>query len=184
VIKPASLREHLTAAVPELGRDPDRLLVFIKEGSLVATYVTGLSFEYRYALHLIVTDFAGHPDTIMVPLLAWLSRHQPELLANPDLRERIAFDAELLANDKVDLELKLPLTERVGVHPRPGGGYNAEHYPEPTLEPGWPAEHWQLYVRGELVAEWGATPPPGDVAPPDAGNLVAVLADTWSSLDW
>lgn len=154
MIKPASLREHLNAAVPELGRDPDRLLVFIKQGSLVATYAAGLSFEYRYTLHLIVTDFAGHPDAIMVPLMVWLSRQQPELLANPALRESIAFDAELLANDKVDLEIKLPLTERVGVHARAAGGFDVEHYPEPELEQALPGGRWDVYLKGEWIGGW------------------------------
>ncbi|MFC3549457.1 phage tail protein [Lysobacter cavernae] len=154
MIKPDSLRAHITTAVPELARDPDRLLIFIERGSLVATYAPGLSFEYRYTLSLIVTDFAGHPDAVMVPLLVWLSRHQPELLANPDRREQIGFEAELLANDKVDLEIKVPLTERVGVHPRDGGGYDIEHYPEPELEVAFPPGRWDVYLKGEWIGGW------------------------------
>lgn len=159
MIKPASLREHLTAAIPELGRDPDRLLVFIKDGSLVATFAPGLSFEYRYTLTLIITDFAGHPDAVMVPLMVWIAQQQPELLANPALRERIAFDAELLANDKVDLELKLPLTERVGVHVREAGGYDVVHYPEPELEAALPGGRWDVYLQGEWIGGWDVLPP-------------------------
>ena len=75
----------------------------------------------------------------MVPLLVWVARHQSELLANPDLRERIAFDAELLANDKVDLEIKLPLTERVGVHPRRTAAARWSTTPSPRLEAPYPA---------------------------------------------
>ncbi|TWR01367.1 phage tail protein, partial [Xanthomonas vasicola] len=48
MIKPASLRAHLVAALPDLARDADRLLVFIDAGSLVSTYQPGLSFEYQY----------------------------------------------------------------------------------------------------------------------------------------
>ncbi|MGH8076837.1 MAG: phage tail protein [Lysobacter sp.] len=154
MIKPGSLREHLTAALPELRRDPDKLLVFIDRGSVVSTAAPGLSFEYRYTLNLILTDYAGHPDAVMVPLLVWLASHQPELLANPSLREQIAFEADLLANDKVDLDIKIPLTERVGVHARVGGGFDIEHYPEPQLELHLLAEHWALYVKNELVATW------------------------------
>ncbi|WP_082576613.1 phage tail protein [Lysobacter sp. Root604] len=154
MIKPTSLREHLTAAIPELGRDPDRLLVFIKDGSLVGTFAPGLSFEYRYTLNLIITDFSGHPDAVMVPLMVWIEQQQPELLANPALRERIAFDAELLANDKVDLELKLPLTERVGVHAREAGGYDVVHYPEPELETVLPGGRWDVYLQGEWIGGW------------------------------
>lgn len=158
MIKPASLREHLTAALPELRRDPEKLLVFIDRGSVVATAAAGLSFEYRYTLNLILTDYAGHPDAVMVPLLIWLARHQPELLANPTLREQIAFEADMLSNQKVDLDIKIPLTERVGVHPLSGGGHSIEHYPEPQFEGNLEAQHWEIYVKGELVAEWDVPP--------------------------
>lgn len=129
--KPASLRAHLVAALPDLAINPDQLLVFIDGGSVVSTYALGLSFEYRYTLNLILTDYAGHPDSLIVPLLEWLTVEQSELLANPDRREQIAFEADIVANDKVDLSLKLPLTERVGVTPREGGGYDIEHFAEP-----------------------------------------------------
>lgn len=152
--KPESLRALMTAVNPELARDPDRLVVFIDEGSMVSTFAEGLSFEYRYTLNLVFTDFAGHPDAIMVPLLTWIKVHQSELLANPANRERIAFEADLLSNDAVDLSIKIPLTERVGVHPRPGGGHNVEHYPEPQLEVALQAQHWQIWLKDELIAEW------------------------------
>jgi hypothetical protein len=158
MLKPGSLRTHLTAAIPELRRNPDQLLVFIDQGSLVATNAEGLSFEYRYTLRLILTDFAGHPDAVMVPLLVWIGIHQSELLAHPSLREQIQFEAELVANDKVDLEIKIPLTERVGVHALPEGGYNVEHYPEPQPEGHLEAEHWEIYAGGELIAEWDVPP--------------------------
>ncbi|MFK3649284.1 phage tail protein [Lysobacter enzymogenes] len=156
MIKPDSLRAQLAAAIPELKRDPDRMLLFIKEGGLSATLAPGFSFEYRYTLHLIITDFAGHPDAVMVPLLVWLARNQSELLANPALRDGIAFEAELLANDKVDLEIRLPLTERVGVHKQEGGGYKVEHYPEPEIESALPAGRWDVYLRGEWIGGWDA----------------------------
>lgn len=152
--KPESLRALLAAVHPELARDPDRLVVFIDEGSMVSTNAEGLSFEYRYTLNLVFTDYAGHPDAIMVPLLTWIKIHQSELLANPANRERIAFEADLLSNNAVDLSIKIPLTERVGVHPRAGGGHNVEHYPEPQLEVVLQAQHWQIWLKDELIAEW------------------------------
>lgn len=154
MFKPDSLRAHLTAAMPELATDPDRFLVFIDEGSLVSTFAGGLSFEYRYTLNLVLTDFTLHPDALMVPLLIWLRTHQPELLANPDRREQIAFEADLIDNARIDLSVRLPLTERVGVHPRGDGGHDIEHYPEPQPEPNFTAEHWQLYLKGQLLLEW------------------------------
>ena len=157
MFKPASLRAFLTSANPELARDPDRLLVFIDEGSLQATLAPGLSFEYSYTLNLILTDYAGHPDAIMVPLLIWVRQHQSELLANPDNRDKISFEADILANDAVDLSIKIPLTERVGVHPRTTGtGHAITHYPEPQYEtttdaPPAPRELW---LDGVLIASW------------------------------
>ena len=43
--KPNSLRQHLAAAIPDLQRDPDRLLVFADEGNVVANATASLSFE-------------------------------------------------------------------------------------------------------------------------------------------
>lgn len=154
MIKPPSLREHLTAALPELRRDPEKLQVFIDAGQIIATGVPGLSFEYQYSLNIVLLDYAGHPDAVMVPLLAWLAVHQPELLHNPEQRQRIRFEADLLDGGRVDLSIEIPLTERVGVHPRPEGGHTVVHYPEPVPEGFAAGEHWQLYLRDDLLAEW------------------------------
>ncbi|MGK4474145.1 phage tail protein [Aeromonas molluscorum] len=35
-----------------------------------------------------IIDFAGHPDQLVVPLLAWLRQHQPELMTNPTSGKR------------------------------------------------------------------------------------------------
>ncbi|MCD7096988.1 phage tail protein [Stenotrophomonas sp. MMGLT7] len=113
--KLGSLRAALAAAVPELARDPDRMLVFIDQGTLAGTSAPGRSFEYRYTLNLIVTDFAGHPDSIMLPLLDWVRVHQVDLLENYGNHDKITFEVDVLANDKVDLDIKLPLTESVAV---------------------------------------------------------------------
>ncbi|MDO5609484.1 MAG: phage tail protein [Pseudomonadota bacterium] len=154
MIKPTDLRQHLTAALPDLARDPDRLIIFMRDGQLIATAVPGLSFEYRYTLALLVTDYSGEPDALMVPVLEWLSRHQPELFANPDLRQNIRFEAEVLSNAAVDIEITLPLTERVGVHPRAGGGMTIEHYPEPVIETTMRPGRWDVYLRDEWISGW------------------------------
>jgi len=158
MIKPNSLREHLTAALAEIRRDPDKLQIFIKAGKIVSTAVPNLSFEYQYTLSVLFTDFAGHPDAIMVPLLSWVALNQPELLANPDSqRQGIGFEADIIDKDLTDILIEVPITERVGVHARPDGiSYDVEHYPEPTPIPGWPAAHWQVFLRDELIAEWDA----------------------------
>ena len=84
MLKPGSLRAHLTAALPELARDPEKLVVLARAGRTICTGTASLSFEYAYTLQVIVLDYAGHADAVVVPLLAWVARNQPELLDNPD----------------------------------------------------------------------------------------------------
>lgn len=163
--KLASLREALTAAVPQLRTDPDKLAVFAEGGNTVASAAgQSLSFEYRYTAKLLLLDFAGTADSVMVPLLLWVREHQCELLDNADLRERgIQFIAELLNSKTVDIEIKLQLTEAVRVRPRAGAPstgtaaqrWDITHLPEPPRLMGNEiADHVQIYLRDELVAEW------------------------------
>lgn len=132
--KANELREYLTRHNEFLSTNPDRLHVFVDDGSVHCTGTGNLSHEYRYTLTIVVTDYAGQADTIMLPLLAWLRVKQPELLINPDRRANaIQFDVELLNHESADIEIKLPLTERVVVKPSgAGGALMAEHVDEPT----------------------------------------------------
>ena len=131
MMKATSLREALTAAVPHLAAHPEALHVFVDEGNVVGTGTRTLGFEYRYTLTLIVTDYPHSPDTIVVPVLAWLRTNQPDTFTNPDKREdAFKFEAEILNHTTVDLSIKLKLTERVTVKVE-GAGYQVEHHPEP-----------------------------------------------------
>lgn len=160
--KPESLRAHLLAAVPELRHNPDRLLVFIDKGRLRSTAAGGLSFEYGYTLNLLFTDYAGHPDAIAIPLLAWLLVNQSELLVNLEKgKEAIQFEADVLANDKVDLSITLPLTERVIVRKQADGTLQVTHAEEPRYTEQLESTHLQVFAGGELLAEWDTAAPTG-----------------------
>ncbi|MCC8342812.1 phage tail protein [Stutzerimonas kunmingensis] len=160
--KPSALRAHLLAAVPELHKNPDRLLVFIDNGTIRSTAAPGLSFEYSYTLNIILTDYAGHPDAVAIPLLAWLLVNQPELLTNLEKgKTAIAFEADVLDNSKVDLSLKLPLTERVIVKKQDDGSLQVSHPNEPELfEETFTLDGLRLETpSGEVIAQWGAPTP-------------------------
>ena len=130
--KPDSLRAHLLEHVPDLKRNPDRLLIFIDNGKIRCTAAATLSFEYGYQLQIILTDFAGHPDSVMLPLLGWVRVHQSELLANLDKSaEGITFEADVIDQSKVDMCITLALTERVAVKKQSDGRYDVKHLPEP-----------------------------------------------------
>lgn len=160
--KPSSLKQHLIAAVPELRGNPDKLLVFIDQGRIRSTTAPGLSFEYAYTLNLILTDYAGHPDAVAVPLLAWLKTNQPDLMENLEkAKDAIQFEADILADDLVDLAITLPLTERVIVKRQEGAAHSIEHAAEPQLTEHWPVTAMQLYAGSELLAEWNSAPPVG-----------------------
>lgn len=130
--KPESLRAHLLAAIGELKHNPDRLLIFIDNGKIRCTAAASLSFEYSFDLQVILTDFAGHPDSVVLPVLGWLSVNQADLLENLNKSaEGIQFEADILDNSKVDLSLTLPLTERVIVGKDADGNITIRHPGEP-----------------------------------------------------
>jgi hypothetical protein len=141
--KPESLRAHLLSTVAELKPNPDRLLIFIDNGKIRCTAAASLSFEYSFDLQVILTDFAGHPDTVMLPLLEWVSVNQSELLENLNKSAHgIQFEADLLDNSKVDLSLRLPLTEHVVVERASNGKTTIRHPGEPQpvaafIDPAW-----------------------------------------------
>ena len=118
MLKPSSLRAHLTAATPELQRDPDKVSIFVRDGRLVAGGAETLSFEYCYTLNVVVLDYAGQADAIMLPLLTWLRTEQIEIFDNPDLREKsVRFEVEYLNKETVDISIDIDLTEAIIVAP-------------------------------------------------------------------
>lgn len=163
--KPDSLRAHLLAAVPDLARNPDRLLVFIDNGKVRCTAATSLSFEYEYSLQLILTDFAGHPDTVMLPILGWLRVNQSELLANLDKsKEGLKFEVDVLDGSKVDMSISLPLTERVVVTLNDQGKYDVSHPADRGYEMYEPHGPIEIYANGEQVTTYQPPAAPDGMA--------------------
>lgn len=112
--KPQSLRSALTKAVKYVAANPDRLHLFVDNGSLVATSAASISWEYRYTLNVVITDFSGDQNLLMAPILFWLRDNQPDALQNDAEREKLfTFEVDILGNDRCDLSLNLKLTERV-----------------------------------------------------------------------
>lgn len=156
MLKPGHLRNHLTEANEALRRNPDRMQVFADRGRVVSTGASSLSFEYQYTLNIIVTDYSGHADAIIVPLLAWVRVNQPDLMLNDEKRKNgMRFDVEFLNQQSVDLSIELDLTERVVVQRDDNGRLAAAHLGEPP-DPNFPVipEELELYANGELLATW------------------------------
>lgn len=161
--KLTALRQHLLASVPGLAENPDRLLTFITDGGIEFHRGTHLSHGYSVPAQLVVTDHGGELDDIIIPLLQWLSRYEPDI----DPKNGIRIEAEILSNQRWDLAITADLTERVvATVDCEAGRINVDHrMPAYELEP-CPAEHWQLYIRRpevdanyRLIAEWDEPAP-------------------------
>jgi hypothetical protein len=133
--KANSLRTALTAAVPSLATDPDKLLVFIDAGNIIATGAASGSFDYAYTLNVMLLDFAGDADIVFAALVAWISRNESDLLTNDDLRKSgITFEADQLTQTTVDLSIKIKLTESVVIGVDEQGAQTITHVDEPVPE--------------------------------------------------
>lgn len=154
--KPQTLRRHLEASIPHLKRHPDKLHVFIESGAIATKQGISLSFEWRYKLTLLFTDFVDSPDTIVVPLLVWLATNQPDLIADAERRNKaLSFESEPVNHDAIDIAFTLELTERVIVKAVPGG-FECEHADEPLLLDLGGNLNWQVYLKDELIIESSA----------------------------
>ncbi|EKB2628177.1 phage tail protein, partial [Salmonella enterica] len=129
--KPQSLRSALNKVVAYVRDNPDKLHLFVDNGSLVATGASSMSWEYRYTLNVVIEDFSGDQNLLMAPVLLWLSTSQPDAINNPDLREKLfTFEVDILRNDVCDISMNLQLTERVLVS-TDGSVSSVEAVPEP-----------------------------------------------------
>ena len=151
--KATDLKKSLLQWVRDLRKNPDKLHVFIDRGNVASRAGKSLSFEYRYTCTVLITDFTGSPDVLVVPLLAWIEKNQPDLLQAPDKNDKlIALQAEIIDHDRYDIEIKIDLSERVQVK-GVTGGYECNHLGEPQL----PDElsgttGWSLFAGSDIEA--------------------------------
>lgn len=137
--KLADLRTHILANVPCLKTNPDKLLTFIEDGNIEFWQGTNLSHMYTLPIRLIITDFTGNVDDIILPILSWLKIREPGF----DPANTISFEAELLNNNSYDISITVNITERVIVTSTEEGLVTEHVLPEPPLEMNSDAE-WQI----------------------------------------
>lgn len=141
------LRNHLLANVPGLKRNPDKLLTFIEDGSIEFWPGPNLSHAYAIPIQIIVTDYAGNVDDLILPILSWLKVREP----GHDPMNTIRFEAELLNNNSYDIAITVNVTERVIVKATEAG-LDVEHVlPEAPME--MDATAWEIIADLHNVAE-------------------------------
>lgn len=131
MLKPDSLRIHITAALPDLARDPERLRMWIDRGSIRSRQTASLAFQYGYRLNVVVLDWTLSPSIIFILLVDWLRRNQPDLVASQSA-PGFTFEADILDTRAMDLSIELDLTETVSTVAREGGGFDLQHHAEPV----------------------------------------------------
>jgi hypothetical protein len=76
-----------------------------------------------------VQGTVSEPIIIFIAILSWLRVNQPALLA-PN-RQAFLFDADILSNSAMDIDIDLDLTQNVAVVRRPDGGFDMQYLDEP-----------------------------------------------------
>lgn len=133
--KPASLRQAITKAIPDLATNPEALTLLVSGGKIAAR-LPCLSFEYSYTLELILVDFTQEPETVILPVLAWLQTNQPDLLQNhQNANSAISFEAQILDAATYDISISLNLTEVIITNSNPDGSFSMQSAAEPQIDP-------------------------------------------------
>lgn len=132
--KPDQLRAALVAALPELADDPNRLRMWVEDGSATSRLAPATApahgFEMRYRLTVIVEAWTQSPLLILVIILDWLRTAQPDQLAVTSERA-LRFEADILDANTFDLAFDLDLTEAIDATQREDGGFDMLPRAEP-----------------------------------------------------
>ena len=132
--KPNQLRKILEQSHQDFVKNPDRLQLYVDGGQVVATGSTSLSFEYRYTLNIIITDFSFDIASLIVPINAYLRKNQPEQDENPQRRDNaFKFHRVYNNNNTADVSFEIQLTERV-VSKKDGNNVQIHYAKEPVWD--------------------------------------------------
>lgn len=124
------------------------LQLFIDDGQIIATGAGGLSFEFRYTLNIIATDFKDDLAQLITPIQAYLRTNQPEIFENPQRREgAFKFILDYNNNNTVDVSFEIQMTERVIVKQDNENNENVILHYKP--EPVWQKERVRVYLESE-----------------------------------
>lgn len=146
--KPNQLRKIIEQSYPDFITNPDNLQLFIDDGQIIATGAGGLSFEFRYTLNIIATDFKDDLAQLITPIQAYLRTNQPEIFENPQRREgAFKFILDYNNNNTVDVSFEIQMTERVIAKQDNEDNENVILHYKP--EPVWQKERVRVYLESE-----------------------------------
>lgn len=125
-----SLRAALTAAMPEYKAAPQKLRLWIENGSGRSRMTETFGLVFSFHLNVLLLDFTADIAALGVGLFAWLRTNQPDLL-DPERDSGFDFDVDFLDGGKADLLIQLDLTQDVAAQPDGKGGFAVGYLAEP-----------------------------------------------------
>lgn len=149
--KAKSLRAALTAAIPELRNEPNRLKLWIENGAVRARGTASHGFALQYPLSVLIEEAKTDIAIIALAITRWLRVNQPDLLApNGD---SFQFESDILDVTTADILFTINLTENVAVDPQEDGSWQVTYLEEPD----------PLFDDGLAFAEVDPIPPLAEV---------------------
>lgn len=128
--KPASLRAAIEAMNPDLKDNPDKLTLTVRDGRIAMRAGPAKGYQYVYRVEIVIVNFTGNSNLIMLPVTLWLRDNQPDLLLNPQTADRaISFEVDILDSETSDLSLTIDLTESITIEATEDG-HKAHYRPE------------------------------------------------------
>ncbi|GGZ02741.1 phage tail protein [Novosphingobium colocasiae] len=152
-----SLRAAVTAVLPELEKNPDKLRLWIERGAAKCRGTATEAFGFEFQASVLVVEMTTDIAVLMLAVFRWCRVNQPDLLAPQS--PGVTFDAEILDNGSADVLLQIPLTQNATVL---NGGTAIS----------WLAEPDPLFDDGLGLGD-------ADPVPPFAGLDVADDAPPW-----
>ncbi|PID66581.1 MAG: hypothetical protein CR975_02075 [Gammaproteobacteria bacterium] len=148
-----ALREFMLKSVAELGKHPDKLQVWTDDGKLTfKTLDPAPTHKNRYTISVLVTEWSGPVEALTMPLLNFYKANHGE----GDEGE-IAFEAEIIDRDRVDVLFKLSMHDKVVGIIDDDGTVIVKPECSPESQVPWFVEkpgQYTLIWDGEEIAKW------------------------------
>lgn len=108
-----TLRAAITAALPELAKNPENLKVWIERGAAKSRGTPTEAFGFEFQANVLVVEMTTDIAILMLAVFRWCRVNQPDLLAPQS--PGVTFDADILDNGSADVLLQVPLTQNATV---------------------------------------------------------------------
>jgi hypothetical protein len=146
------LRQHLLQFPGKPKIEPDNLDIFADKGKIMSyrgdTHNNN-HYQWLYSANVVVKDFSGNADQLMIYLLGWIDQYQPDRT-----EDALEFEADILNQKTADLAITIKLSEVVEVQHTPAG-IVLKNATEPDARiPLLPALDWSMTGNNEPLAQW------------------------------